>query len=371
MPWTLEEIETLWLGGERAQLPAEDVVRAFMSAEGIRGQEWVLSTLKTQGGGQQWGFAPFIQVYAFGTRIQTVTGVPGADALLGRLLQDDPAAHSELAAIHLLRSRCPDVELEIEPQVAIGKRQRRPDFRIRQQLGHWTYVEVCQLNRSKASTRMHDVLSAVVRQVASIPQPFLLELVCWKEPSENDMNQLIREAYDACQLAAGSRRDIGDLASLMVKAGDPAVLVPSILPENDGTRMSLAQTISGPGQANRQVLVRAPFADQRAEEILTVKARQLPRNQSGLLMVDVAAQPSAFESWTELVPHRFTPVQHTRVAGVLLFMSAITISGQGLAWRPCVRMIPNQHARTPLADWITNTVAGMRTESVQATGRPD
>src|SRR5262249_19253154 len=104
----------------------------------------------------------------------------------------------------------------------------------------------------------------------------------------------------------------------MVKSGDSAIAIPSILPDDDRTRMSLAQSIVGPGQPNRQIVAPVPFADQRTGDILTAEARQLPKDESGLLMIDVTAQPTAFESWAELVPHRFTPVQHTRVGGVLL-----------------------------------------------------
>ena len=91
MPWTLDEIESEWLGGERLQLPPEDVVRAFAVAEQARGREWALSTTSTLGGGRIWGFAPFLRVYAFGKRMQMLAGARGADALLERFSQDDGA----------------------------------------------------------------------------------------------------------------------------------------------------------------------------------------------------------------------------------------------------------------------------------------
>ncbi len=141
MPWTLEEIEREWLGGEHVQLPHEDVVRAFDAAEHVRGREWVLSTTSLPAGGRQWGFAPFLRVYSFGHRVQAVSGAPGADALLQRLLQDDAAAESELTAIYLLRSRHAEAEPEIEPDVMVGDRCRRPDFRIRSAAARWIYVE--------------------------------------------------------------------------------------------------------------------------------------------------------------------------------------------------------------------------------------
>src|SRR6266508_102810 len=356
MAWTIEEIESEWLGGEPSHLPSEDVVRAFAAAEEARGHEWVLGTTYLSGGGRQWGFGPFLRIYTFGQHIQSVTGASGLEALRQRLLQDDGASESELAAIYLLRSRHPEAEVEIGPEVIVGNRPRRPDFRIRSGIGLWTYVEVTRLNRSTASVRTQETLRRITDHMISIPQPFVLEIVFWRDPTEGEVDELVRQASEACQVADGSKHDIGDLASMMVKTGDPAVVIPSILPEDDGTRMSLAQSIVGPGQPHRQIVVRAPFADQRAEDILTAEARQLPKDAAGLVMVDVAGQPTAFDSWSELVPRRFTPVQHTRVGGVLLFMEAMTAVAHGMMLVPYLKLITNPHARILLPAWITAVV---------------
>jgi hypothetical protein len=371
MPWTIDEIERDWLGGEHPQLPAEDVVRAFAAAEQSRGRDWVLSTTSTPAGGRHWGFLPFLRVYAFGKRIQAISGAPGEDDLLRRLRQDDAAAESELTAIYLLRSRRSDTEIEIGPEIMIGNRNRRPDFRIRSSAGAWTYVEVTQLNRSAASDRAQVLLHRITDQVISVPAAFLLEIVLWRNPTADEEDELVRHASEACQAVDGSRRDISDLATLLVKSGDPALIIPSILPEGDGTRISLAQSIAGPDQPNRQIVLRAPFADQRAEDILSAEARQLPKDESGLVMVDTTRQPTAFDSWAELIPLRFTHNRYTRVGGVLLFTTPTTITQQGLMWLPYMRMISNTHARIPLPAWITEVVQDIIAESRRLRGMPD
>jgi hypothetical protein len=314
MAWTVEQIEKEWLGGERVTLPSDDVVRAFTAAEQVRGRDWVLNTTSIPGGSRQWGFGPFLRVYAFGKRIESVSGAPGADSLLERLLQGDRAAESELTAIYLLRSRRPETQIEVGPGVRVGDRHRRPDFRIRRGADPWIYVEVTQLNRSTASERTQETLRRIATQLTSVLRSFVLEIVFWRDPTEGEQDDLVRQACDACQEANSGRRDIGDLASLLVKSGDPAVVIPSILPDDDETRMAIAQSIVGPGQPNRQIVVRVPFADQRAEVVLSAEARQLPKNEPGLVMVDVAGQPTAFESWADLVPRRFTPTQRASVA---------------------------------------------------------
>src|SRR5262249_40342315 len=116
---------------------------------------------------------------------------------------------------------------------------------------------------------------------------------------------------------------------------------------------------------------RVPFADQRARVVLSAEARQLPKNEPGLVMVDVTGQPTALESWADLVPRRFTPTQYTRVGGVLLFMTAITLTPLGLTWLPSLKLIPNPHAAIPLTGWITGVIEETRAESRRLTGRPD
>jgi hypothetical protein len=354
------------------------VERAFAVAEEARGREWVLGeafdfdSVSPPGIGRRGGFDQFHRVYWLGRRLQSIAGVPGADSLVARLIADDRAAESELTAVHLFQSLRPETDVEIGPVVAIGGRDRRPDFRLRSRDDSWTYVEVTQLRRSEASTRMGQFLERIAARVISVDESFLLEIVFWRDPTGSEEEALVNTAYDACRAMTGDRLDVGDLASLFAKAGDPAVVIPTILPAEDtGTRMSLARSVMAPGQANRQIVVRAPFADQRAKATLDEEAAQLPTDAAGLVMVDVTAQPTAFTSWPELVARRFTPVQHTRVGGVLLFSGAVTVAVHGLAWVISVKLMNNPHARIPVPAWILAVIDEMRAETQRATGRPD
>lgn len=175
-------------------------------------------------------------------------------------------------------------------------------------------MEVTQLNRSTVSERTQETLRRIATEVTSNLRPFVLEIVFWRDLAEGEEDDLVRQACNACQEANKGRRDVGDLASLLVKSDDPAVVNPTILPEDDGgTRMAIAKTIVGPGQPNRQIVIRVPFADQRAEAILSAEARQLPKNEPGLVMVDVARQPTAFEIMGGLsAPPIHTDATYTR-----------------------------------------------------------
>jgi len=371
--FTLDQIRKEWFGGDDFRSNAVDVEQAFNLAERVRGREWVLGREVDLGGsvvpgiGRRGGFTEFLRVWWFGERVQFILGAVGSESLLDRLLTDDPSANAELTAIYLLRKGVPNTELEIAPPVAVGLRRRKPDFRIREQSDDWTYVEVTKLRESVASTRMQALLNQVTDRIISIMKEFLLELVFWRQPTDVEIETVLTRAAEACNSTDVERVDIDDVASVIVKSGNPAVVVPSSLGE-DGTRMSAAKSIVGPDQPNRQIVVRAPFADERAEDVMTSEAKQLPKSNPGLIMVDVAKQPSAFESWSELVPQRFTPRLHTRVGGVLLFMFAMSPSADGILWLPYLKLIENPHAAKPLPHWIPEVINEKREGSRRARG---
>lgn len=357
MAWTLEEARNHWLGGQNALPLPEDLIATITVAEQARGREWVLAS-------------PLGQVYSFGKRLQTiehfmqaVTGAPGADELKTSVLEEVVGAESELEAAHLLRSRRAETEIEFGPSIVVGTRNRKPDFRIRQKAEAWTFVEVTQLNDSTASESTQAAIERIASQVVAIQQPFILEIIFWRDPLDGEEDDLVQRACVACRLAAGERHDVGDLASLIAKSGDTTVFIPSITPDDNKARMSIARSIGGPGEPNRQIMVRVPFADQRAESALTHEAKQLPKDQPGLVMVDVRRQMTAFESWSQLIPHRFTPSQHTRVGGVLMFANTTAVTQFGAKLVTLLRLIPNPHARFPLPAWINEVVTEVRADS--------
>ena len=379
MPWTFDEIEREWFGDGHLAWDGEDVVRAFVLAERIRGRDWVLGTevdpglmQALPGIGRRGGYQEFLRVCWFGKRAASIVGARGADDFIQRLIVGDSSTSQEASAIHLLRARNYDTELEIAPTIAVGTHNRQPDFRIRKPAEDWIYVEVTALNESTASAQTMALLQRIAERVMTISAPFLLEVLLNRDPvGASEEEQLITIAETASREAQGRQRDVGDLGSMLVKAGDPQVVVPSLLETDNRPRMAVARALIGPGQLNRQMIARVPFQDQRAEEILRIEARQLPRSECGIVMVNVNRQPSAFESWSLRVPERFAGGQHTRIAAVVLFMHATMATNNGLMWLPFLRVIQNPRATKPLPRWIVETLEAIRADTRRITGRPD
>lgn len=378
VPWTFDEIQREWFGNTQLHWDRDDVVRAFNLAESIRGRDWVLGPeidvaafSAFPGIGRRGGYSEFLRVYWFGKRMASIIGALGYDDLVERLMTDDSAASEEATAIHLLCSRQLDTELEIAPRVRVGKRNRQPDFRLRKVGEPWIYVEVTKLSNSTASIQIQDLLRRVAESVMAVNEAFLLEIIFNRDPTASEEEELLIEAKAACDAADGHRKDVRDFASILVKSGDPSVVIPSLIPDDNRPRMAISRSLVGDGQPNRQMVARIPFQDQRAEAILRDEATQLPKNECGIVMVNVNQQPSAFGSWSERVPERFTLGQHTRVAAVILFMHSTTATDNGLVWIPIVKLILNPHAKIPLPSWIIDTVDGIRADTRHLTGKPD
>jgi hypothetical protein len=213
------------------------------------------------------------------------------------------------------------------------------------------------------------MLERVANDVMNIDRPFLLEVILNREPTDAEVDQVVEASNEECSREAGSTRDMGDLGRILVKTGEPSIVVPSVVNDDAMPRMALARALVGPSALNRQVIVRVPFQDQRAEDILRGEARQLPKGECGLIMVNVNSQPTAFEYWSQRIPQRFSGNQHTRVAGVILFMHATQLGPRGLVWIPHVRVIPNPNAAVPLPLWITAEVDRIRADARNLAGR--
>ncbi len=365
MAWTFDQVAKKWPEREILRFVADQVVSAFDAAEEGRGRAWVDG-------------AVFDEIFSFGKYMQfvgpllrTLGNAPGVEELRERVLRGDRAAASELEAIHLLRMRRPRTEVEVAPAVKVGDHERHPDFRIREGNAPWVYVEVTRLGESEASAATREAMNRLSCHLTRVQRAFMVEVILWRELKDGEEDVLTQAVYEVCHADPGHKRDVGDVASLIAKSGDPAIVIPSILPEDDNSRMSVAVSIGGADTAPRQIMIRAPFADERAEAVLRTKAKQLPKDESGLLMVNVARQPTAFDSWSDMLPSCFSASQRTRVGGVLLFMVAETGTIEGPMLLPLLKLVPNPHARLPIPAWISDVVADTRADAKRLMGRPD
>jgi hypothetical protein len=362
--WSAEDIEKKLLKGrlDSLALSHKNVVSAFNRVEKLLGPEWIKSETSAT------GLFSVMGVTGMGLRLTAVEGVAEADKLIKRIRDGDRSAEAELTAVYLLRSYGPSVELQVQPSVG----QRKADFRVQNGSGQWTTVEVTQPNASKENERVTEILQTLTGALREAHRQFALEVVFRREPAEEELTLLCQRLAEFCELQGQQQADLSDGLGFLFLNQIPIghLLKRKIVGLADTPMIGLAMFVGGGpgGGPHHQVHVRIPFTDHRAEEILRDEARQLPQDEPGLVMIDVASSSGAFESWSALIKRRFQPTIHTRISGVCLFEGAGVPTEKGYDWLLRTLLVTNPYARFPLPAWIQSAVtsAGKEFERISS-----
>lgn len=120
--------------------------------------------------------------------------------------------------------------------------------------------------------------------------------------------------------------------------------------------MSEARFAAGPGHPSRHLVIRIEYSDDRAEEFLKRKAKQLPNDCPGLIMIDTSNVRGALRGWTATLKRRFQPSVNTRVGGVCMFHRGheLTAVGEEIVHR--ASLIANPHAAFAIPSWIVSSL---------------
>jgi hypothetical protein len=375
--WTWDEINADWLSGNRLALSQAEVVAAFNRAEHILGSRWIEKAALNLP-----GTSSTLRVASVGQRLSSLDGASGTEELVSKLQANDDSAFAELTAAHLLKSRCPNSHVEFGPVVQVGSRKdaaealetsiakRKPDFRVRQGTEPWTYVEVTQPRISKSQAKAETILSRLGSLVYPIPKGFSLEIFLRREPSAEEIDALAKFIREFCLLDGKQTHDMPELAILSLNASAPTEIVPLEHPgEPKIPRLGRADLVSGPGEPNpRHISVRMAYADDRAKDVLSSEARQLPTDSPGLIMVQMAWAPGGIRSWEPSIIRRFQPTIHTRVSAICLFRSGHEGTPDGAAWIHETKLIVNPHAYHPLPAWITDVLSKVQRHAAGQSG---
>jgi hypothetical protein len=354
--WTYDRIQREWLGGGRIAMAPDLVVSAFLRCEELLGNDWIERMKRGST-----GTSPTLSVASVGTLLASISDLKDTAPLLAKIRNSDRSAFAELRAIYLLRRDTATSFVELEPTVTIAGRDRKCDFRIQRSDEPWVYVEVTQPDTSEAQARVQELLSSFADSVTSIKKAFTLEVFFRREPSDDEASHLLRTIPEFCSKARSegeeAREEIPDgLGLLILNQQAASQVVLNDHGEAPIPRLGAAKVIVGGGEPSRHIVVRVPYADERAEQILTSEARQLPTDAPGLVMVEMGGVPGGFRSWPPIIERRFQPTMHTRVGAVCLFMSGQVGTADGEAIIFDGRLIVNKHARIALPTWVETTV---------------
>jgi hypothetical protein len=160
-----------------------------------------------------------------------------------------------------------------------------------------------------------------------------------------------------------------DLGLLMLTQGRPGEFVGcQHLGEEYRPRFSAGKRVRIATEPDRHLVVRLPFSDERAAQMVHDEAQQLPGDAPGLIMIGVGAVPEALREWEPLIKRRFQPTINTRVAGVCLFSSGVVLTVDGAACPSQTKLVVNPRATVPLPPWVTETIAAAGAEFERVLG---
>jgi hypothetical protein len=354
MPWTWDEINRDWLGGDCLAVSADQAMDGFNRTERVLGRDWIESRHRGVGA------ILTLPVVIAGQVLGSLEGVLGADKLLERLRHPTEAASawSEARAIHLLRTSRPEATVELYPAVKVGKSQKHPDFRVRHQEKDWTYAEVAQPDVSQEHDQVANMLQELTHIVREVKKSFALEVFLRRQPLAHEKKALARRIPEFCSLDQDRSEALPNHLGLLLlnKSTPGTIVVQSYAGEEECPRLGSSTVIGGGDEPHRHISVRIAYADSRAKRFLSNEAKQLPKDHPGLIMIDMTHAISGLSSWEPLLRRCLQPTQRTRVGGISLFFGAQMLTDKGLAWVVSKKLLVNPHACLPLASWIVEAL---------------
>ncbi len=361
--YTWDEIEQDWLGAlANLALSNEVVVAAFNGVERTFGRDW-METTRTLSGGRSTGVGPVLGVVSTGQWLESLHGIEDTGRLLEGLRSHDRAARTEAIAIHLLRSNDPRLEVELEPTVEVAGRDRVPDFRARKDGSAWTYVEVSAAELSEEGKAVMAALHNLARVIEEASVPILaLEFFLRRTPTDEEQEELIALGVATAGRSGRLEEELPhELGKIRLNLDEPGKFTAD-LPrgEQSGPRLGALHRKLGP-EVDRHVAVRIAFSDDRAAEFLRREAKHLPTDSPGLIVL--FTDRGGWSEWGTAIGARLHPGQHTRVSGVCLVRSGLSLTENGEAWVPETRLIENKNAPHELPEWISEALSAFPSET--------
>ena len=354
--WSVERIEREWIEGSLTSLGdrAQYAVRAFQAVDRNLGEDWLLANRAAS-----WGTGPSLGIVHLGQCLLAIEGLSGADILFAKIRAGDPSALSELEAVWMF-SEVPGVDIELAPDLFVDASVKKPDFRIRRPGERWTYVEVTRPDMSDAAQAAQKLLWRL-NKVCHVSRSFFMEIFLRRTPEQSEEQFLLTQSLALADSEAFGRVDVPHLAIITKAPFTGPEVTPLNHPEEDNTcpRFGVATMISGADglQPRRLVSVRMPFTDDRADRFIKSEAKQLSREEQGLIMMDMSAARSGMRAWVPLLGRRLQPNLHTRVGGLCLFTKGIEPGHSSLQLLFEIATIANPHTPQPLPSWIWETLS--------------
>jgi hypothetical protein len=341
---TADELRSLSRRDAEARLRAAEAMREMRKGSSLRAAAARKHT------------TPLV-VRNLGYELSVIKGATNMGRLLEKLRDRDSSARAELAASSLLLPE-PNAEVEFEPRVAVGHRERKPDFRTRIPGAPWTYVEVTQPDRSAAHMRVDDALEQFSPILDDVTGTYAVEVFFWRQPNDEELRIVRSEvAQVAHQLGEREHALPAGLGTIYVNTAEPGRVVTDDHDRPHVPRLGRADVRDESGVTMRSIAVRMPYADGRSANVLAAEARHLPHAAPGLIMVHTAGAAGSMRSWPTIVEEELALGLYEQISAVCLFRMGAVVADAGMRRGVWLHLIHNQGANHNLPTWLTRQLS--------------
>jgi len=234
----------------------------------------------------------------------------GFERVLARVRKGERSAISEIMwGALLIRA---GYLIELEPPVG----RHRADTLIATGVNN-VYAELIAPGLSKETTQKLEAMHVLAERVRLASYRVRLELCLSKDPRTIDGDELL-----SCMENATRKAQSGSVV-LTVGAARWETFRPhpswsgSVSPSTDLARFGVVSFNLG-GTNSCLVNISTDISDTRIERMVYVKGRQLNRDDTNLLVIDVAGVAGSRGEWDSLVRRRFQPDRNTRFGAVIM-----------------------------------------------------
>jgi hypothetical protein len=356
MGWDWATIESEWLGGTGPiASPQAAIVESFDLVEKVLGRKWMEEQLAAQSAPNQ-APGPVASFVRIAEQLVRLRGCVGFSDVLRRMLEGQRAAFSELRAAYLCVVGHPDAIVEFNVAVTVGKKARRPDFRVCMPGDDWTHVEVKSLQTSEQAEKTSADLETLSQPFSDMPLGLAAEIFLHREPAPDEITAIINRARCLFVAAQPGTVELPGLAVIYIGHQPPGEVSPFHTTAVPTPMLSEVKFQLADGR-RKHLLVRYPYSDARAKEFLDAVSKQLPPRSGNLAMADVSGAVSALRSWEALLLRRLQPNQHTRISAICMFSTVLGVAEGGFEQVSWTKLLQNPHAAVACAPWLLDALS--------------
>jgi hypothetical protein len=256
--------------------------------------------------------------------------IDGFGDLLATMKRPGNAGISEAVVLRSL------IELGYKPRLYRPVGGKCPDACVMAD-GQEVFIETTSPEWSEEQRRLYDGMRQLLDGIKRSEPGAFIEVYLVTDPSTKVRESVMDFLRSERGRMVGVTHSLPDVAFVRRSTlANPTP--PSFRP--DGVPRSPILSVDHDG-----VVVRLPFADPRADKIMSREREQLSRGTSNLVVIDVSIVPDAINTWLPLIERRLQETLNRRVGAVGLLDTTVRKSAVYRRWR--VVRHPNPYRPVP------------------------